>query len=308
VAYDNEVVGYVRSPWGMSAWCCVIAQLAFACATEYQRKSYTGGYSETQFDRNVFVVNFRGNGFTSEERVADFVLLRSSELALQHGFAYFVVVSARDVNRYSAYTAPNTSQTSATVSGYGNTAYVQAQTVTYGGQTYLIKKPGRTNTIVCLRRRPDGGGLVYDASFLRGSISEKYGIVAPEIEQDIDVDESPSEGLSPTPETKATNANRPPPTPTQPTPAALYQRGSAFWLKGLASDAEKAFEECLILDPDYFPCHYGRFEILSGRGEEVGALQACDAAIKSAAKAPDGPPRDLAARCADYRKTHGNPR
>jgi len=37
----------------------VLALLA-ACATPYQSKGYTGGFSETQLDVNVFRVNFNG--------------------------------------------------------------------------------------------------------------------------------------------------------------------------------------------------------------------------------------------------------
>ena len=41
---------------------------------------------------NVYRVSFQGNGYTGEERVADFALLRASELALAHGSKHFLVV------------------------------------------------------------------------------------------------------------------------------------------------------------------------------------------------------------------------
>ena len=62
------------------------------CATPYQPDSFTGGFSETQLGENIFQVSFQGNAYIGGEKVSDFSLLRSAELALEHGFPYFVVV------------------------------------------------------------------------------------------------------------------------------------------------------------------------------------------------------------------------
>jgi hypothetical protein len=61
--------------------------LVAACATPYQSRGLAGGFSETQLSENMFQVYFRGNGYTREERVDDFALLRSAELAEEHGFS-----------------------------------------------------------------------------------------------------------------------------------------------------------------------------------------------------------------------------
>ena len=63
-----------------------------ACATSYQSKRMSGGFSETRLGENVFQVSFRGNAYTHEERVADFTLLRSADLTLENSFRYFVIV------------------------------------------------------------------------------------------------------------------------------------------------------------------------------------------------------------------------
>src|SRR5437764_1386447 len=74
-----------RSLTPMGIRLIMIGGLLFvACATPYQRHGFTGGFSESQLDENVFRVNFRGNGYTSPERAADFTLLRSAELARAH--------------------------------------------------------------------------------------------------------------------------------------------------------------------------------------------------------------------------------
>jgi hypothetical protein len=145
-----------------------------SCATGYHSRGLGGGYSETQLEPNVWIVSFRGNGYTSDERASDFVLLRSAELALRGGFKYFIVVDRADRSSFGTYTTPSTSNTTASATVYGNTAYGSAQTTTYGGQTFVFKKPGRENTIVCFPDRPNVDGVVFDAQFVWNSISGKY--------------------------------------------------------------------------------------------------------------------------------------
>ncbi|MEA2031519.1 MAG: hypothetical protein U9N55_08025 [candidate division Zixibacteria bacterium] len=147
-----------------------------SCATAYKQQGFTGGYSETRLDNNVFRVTFKGNGYTSHERATDFCLLRSAELALYYEYSYFIIVDASEYTAKSTYTTPTRSRTNVTVSSYGNTSYGNANTTTYGGQTYLITKPRSTNTIVCFREKSDIGGLVYNAKFIKTSISDKYNI------------------------------------------------------------------------------------------------------------------------------------
>ena len=154
--------------------------LAFAsCATPYQNQGFRGGFSETQLDENVYTVQFQGNGYTSGERAVDFTLLRSAELALDHGFQFFVIVAQQSGYRYGTYTTPTQSNTTATANSYGSTTTVRATTTTTGGETHLIAKPGTSNTIVCLKERPTNyQGMVYNAAFVYRSITQKYGIGA----------------------------------------------------------------------------------------------------------------------------------
>ena len=151
----------------------VVATLS-GCATAYQSKSFTGGYSETQLGDNIFQVSFRGNGYTSRERAADFTLLRSAEVTVENGFRYFVIVESEKGSKVGAYTTPTTSNTTGSAYGSGNYAYGNATTTTYGGQTYFISKPRATNTILCFKEKPEINGLVFDAEFVAKSIRKKY--------------------------------------------------------------------------------------------------------------------------------------
>jgi len=146
-------------------WC---ACLLSACATAYHATGFSGGYSEIQLADDVFQISFRGNGYTSSERAADFALLRSAEVALEHGFPYFVVVNDQSSVSRSTFTTPSTTTGSATV--IGNTVYGTATTT--GGQTYHITKPSTRNTIVGLRVRSEG--VLYDANIVIRSVRVKY--------------------------------------------------------------------------------------------------------------------------------------
>lgn len=152
----------------------LLQTLLLGCATAYQQKSYSGGYSETQLGENIFQVSFRGNGYTSRERASDFSLLRSAEVALEHGFRYFVIVESEKGAKLGTYTTPTTSYTTGSAYASGNYAYGNATTTTYGGHTYLISKPSATNTILCYKDKPENGGLVFDAQFVANSIRQKY--------------------------------------------------------------------------------------------------------------------------------------
>lgn len=157
-----------------------------SCATPYQKTGFRGGFSETQLAENIFQVNFRGNGFTDTERATDFTLLRSAELALDHGFRYFVIVDSKSTQDLSSYTTPTQTQTTVnanttgTYSNIGNfgtlnaRTYGTATTKTSGGQTYLIRKPHTSNTIICFPNKPDNNQFVYDARYLMKSIKDKY--------------------------------------------------------------------------------------------------------------------------------------
>ena len=146
------------------------------CATAYQRQSFTGGYSDTQLGENIFQVSFRGNGYTSRERVSDFSLLRSAELALEKGFRYFIIVDSEKYSKTGTYTTPTQSYTTGSAYGYGNYAHGSATTTTYGGQTFFISKPRATNTVLCFKEKPEMDGLFFNADFVVKSIKQKYGI------------------------------------------------------------------------------------------------------------------------------------
>jgi len=168
------------------AFATAVTLLLLSCATSYQPKSFTGGFSSTQLDKNVFQVSFNGNGYTNQERVNDFALLRSAEIVLENGYEYFAIVDSQRYSQTHAFTTPTTSTTNlsantyGTMTGYGNTTnysgttYGTATTTTYGGQTYFISRPTASNTIVGFKERPQG--FAYNAPMIVKSLKTKYGL------------------------------------------------------------------------------------------------------------------------------------
>jgi len=145
------------------------------CATPYQKSGLRGGYSETRLDENVFKVSFNGNANTGGNRVYDFTLLRSAELALRHEYKYFVIVDSNSYKTYGTYTTPITANTNTSAKSFGNRTTSSAITTISGGQTYVYVRPGLSNLIICYKEKP-GEVFSYDANFIYKNITEKYNI------------------------------------------------------------------------------------------------------------------------------------
>lgn len=157
----------------------LMAALA-GCATGYQSSGFTGGFSETQLDVNMWRVSFKGNGYTSADRAEEMTLLRCADLAQQNGFTHFAIVAAGTrSDAFVVNTMPSTSTTTGTVShAYGSTYNYTANTQQGPKTSFVGTRPSSTNTIVAFKGRPENfQGQVYDAQFIYNSLGKKYGVV-----------------------------------------------------------------------------------------------------------------------------------
>ena len=75
---------------------------AIGCATKYEARRSSAGYSDFRIAVDVFAVSFRGNTSTKREQVQKFLLRRASEITLQNGFKYFVIISEKELTRSSS--------------------------------------------------------------------------------------------------------------------------------------------------------------------------------------------------------------
>ena len=70
----------------------VLAATLAGCATQYEPKTSSGGYSEVQLNADTFQISVEGNGFTSRDRARNIALLRAADLTLNSGYSRFIIV------------------------------------------------------------------------------------------------------------------------------------------------------------------------------------------------------------------------
>lgn len=151
------------------------------CATAYQKTGFSGGYSDSLLQDDIYQVSFRGNGYTSRERANDFALLRSAEVTINMGFNYFIILNGSEYTHQSSYTTPMSSQTQGSAYVSGNYASYHGTTNYYGGQTYLINKPTAQFTIQTFKEKPSITEKMYfDAQQIYTNLRKKYNLVKDE--------------------------------------------------------------------------------------------------------------------------------
>ncbi|MEZ5499086.1 MAG: hypothetical protein R3E77_06620 [Steroidobacteraceae bacterium] len=146
----------------------VMAVALVGCATPYQSSGFRGGYKEIRLGDNVFQVSFQGNAYIGAQKVKDFTLLRSAELAQENGFDYFAIVDSASYQKTGVISTPARTYSSASV--VGNSAY--GSSTTYGGTVSTYAKPSSSNTIVCFKERPEG--FSYSATEVIRSLRAAY--------------------------------------------------------------------------------------------------------------------------------------
>jgi hypothetical protein len=67
--------------------------LLAGCPTAYQQEKITGGYINFPLEETTHRVRFKGNNYTSRDKVELFLLYRCAELTEQLGYDHFVVLS-----------------------------------------------------------------------------------------------------------------------------------------------------------------------------------------------------------------------
>lgn len=139
-----------------------------ACTTPYQPVGCMGGFSSLQLNSDVYRISFRGNGYSSEERVIDFTLLRAAELTLSHGAQYFFVAGER---RSESHTSGG-SYSQGYIQSTPNGAYYQG----YTGPDIEVVRHQAELVIQIIRGTPPEGVVTYDASVIANQVRAKYGI------------------------------------------------------------------------------------------------------------------------------------
>ena len=154
----------------LSVLYAVVAVLSSGCATKYQSGGFSGGFSETQIQPDMFEVRFKGNGYTSRERSSDFCIMRCAEITVENDCSYFEFLNREKSVKKETYTNNNYT-TTGTFQTYGNTTYGNFNT--YGGGSTTFYKPRNINTIKIYKEKPKDREVL-DAAFLLSSLQAKY--------------------------------------------------------------------------------------------------------------------------------------
>jgi hypothetical protein len=144
----------MKRPWAKMGIFTTAIILLFIQCTPYQSAGFTGGFSETKLDENVWKVQFKGNGYTNLERASDLCLLRSAELCLINGYTHFATVESDKYVSQHQYTTSSRKT---------------------GRSTHTVSKPRTAYTIVCYEEKPEE--FSYNARFLLKSLMAKYELV-----------------------------------------------------------------------------------------------------------------------------------
>jgi hypothetical protein len=149
-----------------------------ACATGYRASDGGKGFADAQISSNEFQVSFAGNGRTSLEQAYDFVLLRSTEVVLQHGCPYFAVMDTTNTSSARAYTARQRYYTNDRLEGGSGplTPGVfnrQSGSIVEVAEQRTYFQPGTVLRIKCFPTKP-AKPFTYDAVELQQTLKTKY--------------------------------------------------------------------------------------------------------------------------------------
>jgi len=104
-----------------------------------------------KLSNDTYLVTFRGNGYTSEDKVMAYTLRRCAELTKEKGYNYFDILKSSSSTSQYAYTTPVQAHTESTYTGYSSGYYGQvngSSTTTYtGGNTIYFPAYSKSITI-----------------------------------------------------------------------------------------------------------------------------------------------------------------
>lgn len=66
------------------------------CATKYQDMGFAGGVAAQQISADTFRIQARGNAYTNNATVQDYVLLKAAETARSVGASHFIILSSEN--------------------------------------------------------------------------------------------------------------------------------------------------------------------------------------------------------------------
>lgn len=163
------------------------------CATGYHPDGFGGGYSEVKYSRDTAKITFRGNGYTSSNKVQDYVLLRAADYTVLNKYDYFYILNS---------SGDKTNQLVQTSSG--QIQYNQfSNTATYSGPTYMNVSKSTESLLIKMSHENGSGAL--DAKELRKNLSNSLGVTLETVNEPTERNPSNTHSLPPEIDTSSIN-------------------------------------------------------------------------------------------------------
>lgn len=124
----------------------VVAACLAGCATKYQDMGFTGGVAAEQVMADTWRIRARGNAYTGNATIQDYVLLKAAETTQAAAGTHFQIISSADASRASTI-----------VSGGGTTTTVVGNQAFTSGSTAVadtVIRPGQDVYIRVLKLTP----------------------------------------------------------------------------------------------------------------------------------------------------------
>lgn len=145
------------------------------CSSGYKPNGFTGGFSESRLDETVYRVSYQGNAYTSLEKASDFAMMRAAELTVRAGYDWFAVMDSSNQTSQTTYTTPKYYQTQGSAYVSGNNININTTTREYGGQQYVITKPGQSIIVKMFEDKPQNI-FTFDPIYVYGQMYDKWNV------------------------------------------------------------------------------------------------------------------------------------
>jgi hypothetical protein len=160
----------MTTPAARCAFLAALLALA-GCATSYGPNGIGGGFSETRRADDIYVVHFRGNGYTKPEQAEEMAFLRAAELTIEKGYRYFVILGESGSTDSTVVAMPGQSFTTGSINPYGG---FQARTTSIGAMPMTIRTPSARLHIGLAHDKFSPERTFYDARAIVADLRPKY--------------------------------------------------------------------------------------------------------------------------------------
>ncbi len=159
----------------LAQWSAAAVAIGMGACTAFDQTPYQaysawggGGYTETEVQPGLFLVQFIGNQSTSPGRATDFALLRAADICLQHGQPYMHIGNLASRTVPDGY-LPGTTTATAVPVGPDSPPVVSA----YTAPPTMLSSPQSGLAVSCVEAKQDGD---WDAAYLARAVRAKYSL------------------------------------------------------------------------------------------------------------------------------------